>query len=208
MVAKRSKPRRKYHHGDLRRGLIDAALDVVDRDGIEALNLRDLARRLGVSPAAPYRHFADKEALVVAIVDEIVERFTVTVGRSLAEATPDPLGQYRAAGIAQVCFAAEHPAHFRVMCHSEIADRVWSGALGRGRDEIRTALHGAQARGEIASLPLDDMMLAAESLTYGLARLIADRHPAVADIDRDKARELAVAITEVIGVGLLPRASG
>src|SRR5215470_4643684 len=64
------KPARKYHHGDLRRALVDAALAIVERAGPGALSLRELARRAGVSHAAPYRHFESREALLAALATE------------------------------------------------------------------------------------------------------------------------------------------
>jgi AcrR family transcriptional regulator len=197
----RKKPRRKaparYHHGDLRRALLDAALDAIARGGLEAVNLRDLARRLGVSPAAPYRHFPDRDALLVALTGEIA--------RAQAAAPPDALSQYRAVGIAQVLFAVEHPAQFRAMFHPGVADRVVSGDLAEGHDALRAALTEAQRAGQLASLPVDDMMLAASSLTYGLARRIVDGDPAFAGLTRARAEQLAIAVTEVLGCGLAPR---
>ena len=84
-MARRSaaKPHGRYHHGELRRALIDAALAVIERDGVSALSLRDLARRLGVSHAAPAHHFADKAALLVEIAREGYERFGAALALSL-----------------------------------------------------------------------------------------------------------------------------
>lgn len=209
MAEPRKKPRRKaparYHHGDLRRALLDAALDAIARGGLEAVNLRDLARRLGVSPAAPYRHFPDRDALLVALTGEIAASFADEIARAQAAAPPDALSQYRAVGIAQVLFAVEHPAQFRAMFHPGVADRVVSGDLAEGHDALRAALTEAQRAGQLASLPVDDMMLAASSLTYGLARRIVDGDPAFAGLTRARAEQLAIAVTEVLGCGLAPR---
>lgn len=203
------KPRRKaprrYHHGDLRRALIDAALAALDDGGVDELNLRDLARRLGVSPAAPYRHFADRDALLAALADEIAAAFTAEIAQAQRAATPDALSQYRAVGIAQILFAVERPAHFRAMFHPAVAERVYAGELGRGQAQVRASLVAAQARGELAAHPVDDLMLAASTQTYGLARLIVDGHPQFAGLTRARATALATAVTEVLGQGLLPR---
>src|SRR5437764_560426 len=69
----RSKPR-AYHHGDLKAALIDSALEILRKEGLEALTLRAVARRAGVSQAAPYRHFADRRALVAAVAERGFER--------------------------------------------------------------------------------------------------------------------------------------
>ncbi|MFJ9585479.1 TetR/AcrR family transcriptional regulator [Streptomyces acidicola] len=95
-----------YHHGDLRRAILRAALDVIAADGPSALSLRDLARRAGVSHAAPAHHFKDRTGLLTAIAAEGFELLAAAV----REAT-----DLRDAGVRYVRFAREHPAHFQVM---------------------------------------------------------------------------------------------
>lgn len=163
------------------------------------------ARHLGVSPGAPYRHFADKDALLAAVADDIAARFTAELDAAQRAAPPDPLSQYRAVGIAYVTFACEHPAHFRVMSRPGLGERLVAGALGGNHEAFRAALTTAQARGEVAALPVDHLMLAAVTLTHGLAHMIVEGHPPVAGVDRAAAIRLATAVTEVLGHGLLPR---
>ncbi len=67
---KKISAKRGYHHGDLRAALLEAAREVLAKEGVEALTLREVARRAGVTHAAPYRHFADKEALLAAVATE------------------------------------------------------------------------------------------------------------------------------------------
>lgn len=74
-----------YHHGDLRRGMLEAATALVEQEGIEALSLRKLAERVGVSPPALYHHFRDKQALLCAIGEAAIERFEGEMQRGLAE---------------------------------------------------------------------------------------------------------------------------
>ena len=97
-----------YHHGDLRRTLLDTALDAVAEHGPAGLSLRDVARRAGVSHAAPTHHFADKAGLLTALAAE---------GWSLlADALAAVRGsEFREQGVAYVLFATGHPAHFAVM---------------------------------------------------------------------------------------------
>mgnify|MGYP000455702535 CR=1 FL=1 len=166
----KKKPAAKYHHGDLAQALRDAALEAIARDGAERLNLRDLARRLGVSPAAPYRHYADKEALLRAVGADIAARFQAEVARAQAEAPPDAIAQFRAIGIANVRFAVRYPAHFRVLYLPGVIDDLSAAQTA----EERAMLQQAQDRGELADLPVDDIALAAGSLVYGLSRLIVD----------------------------------
>jgi AcrR family transcriptional regulator len=109
-----------YHHGDLRAALLDAALEVLEEDGATALSLRAVARRAGVSYAAPYRHYADREALVSAIAAVGYRELAERLGAAHpAPSTPDQLTDV---AVAYVRFAVERPALFRVM-FSEPCDR-------------------------------------------------------------------------------------
>jgi len=117
-MAATSKPPRKrdrpYHHGNLRRGLLDEALATIRTDGVEGLTLREIGARLGVSRTALYRHFADKRALLAAVSTEgfrMLRERLVTAwddgGRGRAA--------FEAMGVAYVQFAIANPAHYRVM---------------------------------------------------------------------------------------------
>jgi AcrR family transcriptional regulator len=109
-----------YHHGDLRAALVDAAMAVLEESGETELSLRAVARRAGVSPAAPYRHYADREALVSAVAAvgyrELAERLTA------AHPSPSTPEQLASVAIAYVQFALERPALFRIM-FTEPCDR-------------------------------------------------------------------------------------
>jgi AcrR family transcriptional regulator len=113
--------RRPYHHGNLRAALVDPALELVEREGAEALTLRAVARAAGVSPAAPYRHFTDKRALLAAVAEEGFRLMTTAL--RAGDAGADARARFRARGLAYVGFATRHPSHFRVMFGRELADR-------------------------------------------------------------------------------------
>jgi AcrR family transcriptional regulator len=104
---------RPYHHGDLRRALVDAARRLLEAEGPTALSLRAVAREAGVSPAAPYHHFKDKSELLDAVAQEGWEMLQASMNE--AKATAQGKEQLTALGIAYVCFAREHPALYRVM---------------------------------------------------------------------------------------------
>ena len=109
-----------YHHGDLSAALLRAALELVEEGGESALSLRAVARRAGVSPAAPYRHYTDREALISAVAAVGY----VDLAERLAKAHPSPSTPEELARVATayVQFALERPALFRVM-FSEPCDR-------------------------------------------------------------------------------------
>jgi AcrR family transcriptional regulator len=104
---------RSYHHGDLRRGLVHAARKVLEAEGPAALSLRAVAREAGVSPAAPYHHFKDKNELLDAIAHDgwlLLDR-----KMSDAKSASAPAELLLSIGVAYVAFAREHPALYRVM---------------------------------------------------------------------------------------------
>jgi AcrR family transcriptional regulator len=115
-----------YHHGDLSAALVRAAMELLEESGENALSLRAVARRAGVSPAAPYRHYADREALVSAVAAvgyrELAERLTA------AHPSPSTPEQLASVAIAYVQFALERPALFRIMfgepCDHDNDERV------------------------------------------------------------------------------------
>ena len=110
----------KYHHGDLRAALLDAALAVVNEVGPQGLSMREVARRAGVSHAAPYRHFADRDELILAVVEQGFNLMQQTMQAQKAAAPDDPLNQFAASGLAYVNFAFEHPAYYRVMFSGDL----------------------------------------------------------------------------------------
>jgi AcrR family transcriptional regulator len=162
--AQQPSPRRPYHHGDLRRAVLTAALDAIAVDGPSAVSLRDLARRAGVSHAAPAHHFRDRTGLLTAIAAE---------GFGLLATALFEAANLRDAGVRYVRFAREHPAHFQVMFTPELlrADDL----------ELTTAraLAGDALRGAVSTVIPEDRGIdarlagvAAWSLAHGFATLL------------------------------------
>jgi AcrR family transcriptional regulator len=106
-----------YHHGDLRAALLKVAAAEIERVGYESLSLRELAEKLGVSRAAPYRHFADRRALLAAVAAEGFDELTA-IHRKAAGKTP--LARLVAAGRGYLAFAADQPQMFRLMFVSDL----------------------------------------------------------------------------------------
>lgn len=104
---------RPYHHGDLRRALLEAARRILEAEGPSALSLRAVAREAGVSPAAPYHHFKDKAELLDAVAEQGWEMLDRRMAEAQGEA--EPRDKLNALGIAYVCFARDNPALYRVM---------------------------------------------------------------------------------------------
>ncbi len=138
-----------YHHGDLRQALIDAALAVVERGGAEALSLRDLAESVGVSRAAPYRHFADRDDLLARVAARGFE--DLNHGYEAALAGPgDGRERLRRASEVYVDFAARRPGLFRLMFDSDLLSRdrppaVLIGPANHAYELLWRAVGGADA---------------------------------------------------------------
>jgi AcrR family transcriptional regulator len=108
-----------YHHGGLRAALVEAASQAVDAGGPEAVSLRDLAKTLGVSTAAPYRHFADRRALLSEVAARGFEQLTRDYQRVTAE-NPDPVKGQREMARLYLGLAFGHPGLFRLMFDSDL----------------------------------------------------------------------------------------
>jgi AcrR family transcriptional regulator len=199
--------KKAYHHGNLRPALVAAALKEIAKSGPEGFSLREVARRAGVSPPAVYRHFADKDALLAAVAADCWERIGAEMQAAIDATPDDALERFRATGIAYVTFAVEHPEHFRAMAVPGLFDKMSPDAKARvtaWAAAQRGSLERAQERGEIAAMPLEDVMLAASSLVHGIATQIVEGR--FGKVDLARARALAIAATGVLGAGLVPRA--
>jgi AcrR family transcriptional regulator len=207
--------RRAYHHGDLRRDLLDQALALAEEKGPAALTLREAARRAGVTEAAPYRHFRSKDALVAALAAEGFAALFQRTERSLARAGADSRARLVALGAAYVRFARDRPAHFHVMFGREIAGshgfrevresaQACFGALLREvTDAQRTgALRGRDPRGPA---------LALWSALHGLASLHVEgllERQGLAASGRRGAESLARGVVESLLAGLAAEPKG
>lgn len=158
-----------YHHGDLRRAVLDAALEVIAADGPSAISLRDLARRAGVSHAAPAHHFKDKAGLLTAIALEGNEM----LAESLAEAIDEDRAGLTDLGVRYVRFALEHPAHFEVMYRPDLYHRK-DPALLAARERTGKLLRGTvEAMSESGRVTdAGPAQLAAWSAAHGFATLV------------------------------------
>jgi AcrR family transcriptional regulator len=198
--------RQTYHHGNLREALLKAGLRAVAEDGPDGFSLRGVATRAGVTAPAVYRHFKDKDELLAAIAAECSDRMAAAVAAALAEASDNALARFRHIGIAYVQFAVEHPEHFRALTLPGVIDRLppeKRAELESAQEQQRRDIEAAQARGEIADIPVDELMLAANSLVHGLAHLIVEGQ--LGEVSPARAKELAIAATGAIGIGFIPR---
>lgn len=174
----------QHHPGDLRRALLDAALAILDQG--KDPGLRAVAREAGVSPGAPYHHFANKDLLLAAVASE---GFSSLDAALAAVSHDDPADQLSAMVFTYVRFAVEHAAHYRVMFRpglKELGDASLDAmarqtftrlvgavaAVGGPDDALRRALHGWALSHGMVLLHLDGMIASLDPSTQldGLAR--------------------------------------
>jgi AcrR family transcriptional regulator len=159
---------RPYHHGQLRRALLDAAVEEVHRVGASSVSMRNVARRAGVSHAAPVHHFGDKAGLFTAIATEGFELAVEMIAPAARSASA-----FLDGGAAYILFALDHPGHYQVMFRPDLYHPEDPG-LRAARDAAFDLLH----RSAVDSLPPEpeadaaDLALVGWSLTHGFATLL------------------------------------
>lgn len=198
----KSKP---YHHGDLRHALIEASLALIAEEGFAALTLREVARRAGVTHAAPYRHFADKEALLAAVAEEGFRAMAAQMRERMDRET-GPTQRLFACGVAYVLFAIQHPAHFRVMFGPHFTRRVDHQTLAQEGGNafgllVQSIIEGQKA-GELREGEPMPLALMSWSLVHGLASLLVDGQLQNLTAEGPTAEQLAVFQTQMLFEGL------
>jgi AcrR family transcriptional regulator len=166
-----------YHHGNLRRELLDRAAQIIAKNGIENLSLRALAQDLGVSHAAPGRHFKDKMDLLRALATEGHNKLADYVYAAADAAGPNPLERYAALGRAFVRFSLEYPAYYQAARHPEVAaqaDRELKEAYRRRMEVTADAARQAQAAGWLQDESVEDVVTFSLAAVRGVAALLSD----------------------------------
>lgn len=161
---------RSYHHGDLRSALVEAGLKALEAAPIEELSLRALAREVGVSPTAVYRHFPDKQALLGALAAEGIEQ----LGQYQQSAAANAAGNsdaFGATGRAYVRWALANPALFRLVFGQgrDVGSSIFGDNLAARllQDKALRAVHGDAAGAQ-------QLMIQAWAVVHGLAMLMLD----------------------------------
>ena len=165
---------RGYHHGDLRAAVIAAGLERLSEGDSAELGLRALAREVGVSATALYRHFPDKEALLDALADEGLRRLGARQAQAWLKAGGGRAG-FRATGVAYVRFAHDEPALFRLSFTRQMPERKSGDDEGDGGEVAYNLLRAGVKDVFADPATIDTAALHAWALVHGLAMLILDR---------------------------------
>jgi len=177
----KARPRKgAYHHGDLERALVDAAVVMIREEGVQAFTLRSVGARVGVSRTALYRHFDDKTALLARVASEGFRRLHAALAKAVATASPQHADPLQAMAAAYVRFAAVNPSHYQTMFGGFLTD--WSRypdliAHGDAAFNILVdTIRGEQERGKIGPGNPIELAEITWSLSHGIATLGVARH--------------------------------
>jgi|SRR5579863_4395133 AcrR family transcriptional regulator len=198
-LSKRKSDKKSYHHGDLHRVLIGTALQLVEENDVAALTLREVARRAGVTHAAPYHHFKNKAALLAVLAEEGYRALYTEQLQAAAKAGSDPITRLQAIGLAYVRFAIHHPGHFRVMFRSDSADWAKHPTLLEAVQlplVLLTSTAEETKRTRKLTAPPTELVLSSWSMVHGLATLWVDGplRPILGSSDPKAIEELAARV--------------
>ena len=195
-----------YHHGDLRQKIIDEALSWIERENIVSLSLRGIARRLGVSHNAPYRHFPDKESLLVAIAEIGFRQLNQALQQALNGKANNCQEKLENIGVAYIRYAVANQTYYRVMFSDLqlICDKY--PELDRISEQAFTVLLNAiEAGQEVKVFIAEDSRQLARvcwSLTHGVSMLAIDNQFTISSSDNYDLLQLAQIATKTISKGL------
>jgi AcrR family transcriptional regulator len=207
-IARKSAKKSAYHHGNLRHALLDSALALMAEGKAHELTLRSVARRAGVTHAAPYRHFPDKGALLTAVAQEGFVALATQMKARMAS-YDSPLERLNQSGVAYVLFALGHENHYRVM----FGPRERGGAefeamqlkAGDAMGVLLGAILAAQNSGAVRSGDPMKVAHACWGLTHGLAMGLIDGTFEPFGITRKEAERFTLETLGTLMNGLAPR---
>jgi AcrR family transcriptional regulator len=191
--------RDSYHHGDLKRALTSAALSLVAEKGPKGFTLTEAARRAGVSAAAPYRHFADKAALLATVAEQ---GFRDLHAELVAVPVKDPKARVIELGRAYVRWAVAHPDHYRVMFGAELSKSAHPSLAVAGEQafgDLLDAIATCQEAGIVDGQDARSVAAPLWSLVHGVASLAIGGELSAVGIEQDPDAMVAGVVARVLG---------
>lgn len=195
--------RQDYHHGNLRQALMQAASGFVAKNGPEKLSLRALAREVGVSQAAPYRHFEDKVSLLSALASEGFQRLGEKLEQAVTEANGNPIAALTGTGRAYIRFACDNPEIYRlmfVMKASEFNDEEMRSCHHDAHQILGRVIEMGLDSGVFKAYPADKIALTAWSMVHGYASLVID---GIVELNEEDPVQQLEAIAQILNSGVV-----
>jgi AcrR family transcriptional regulator len=210
-----SSKRMTYHHGDLRRQLIQTAETLIAKQGVEAISMRTLSREIGVSHTAAYRHFQDKQELLRALAQNGFAALAQRLERVAAQWRDNPLAHILAQGKAYIDFALENPSRYRIMfgpilIHNRI-EPEFNQAVRQAFTPLLSAIAQGQQRKEIRNDNVLELASMCWSLVHGFSQSIIDGQllPVLMDasggLTKKEIARLTGLVLDTVVSGLMPR---
>ncbi len=189
-------PAKKYHHGDLENALIQAGVEILSKEGIEGLSLRKVAKRVGVSYAAPYAHFKDRQSLIAAISTEGFKQLYTELDKVVSARADDPIQQLVEAAWAYAQFA---------MNNTDIFKTMFSGVLEKEKDypafveisrktfdKVVEIVRACQNAGVLRSAPPELMAVSVWGQVHGVVSLALEGQISHSVLDRFTLRDIVL----------------
>jgi AcrR family transcriptional regulator len=190
-------PRKKsYHHGDLKNALIKTGADILSREGVSALSLRKVAQKAGVSHAAPYAHFADKQALIAAISTEGYKNLYEKIAQVAGQHESNPLRRFVEVSWAYVQFALDEPDQFKVTLSGMIEkEQDYPAFVETARQTFSLVVDivaQCQQAGVLRKGAADLMAVSVWALIHGFVTLLMEHQISHSVLDRFSVREMFI----------------
>ena len=201
--------KKNYHHGDLKNALIAAGIDILATEGVHALSLRAVALRAGVSHAAPYAHYSDKQALIAAISTAGYQRLYDTLRAVGERYSGDPLRQLVEGSWAYVQFALHDPAHFKITFSGVIErEQAYPAFVEMSQQSFGLVLRiveSCQSTGILRAGPTDLLAVSVWGSVHGFVSLLLEQQISHTIRDRYSPREMLIAtLNQITLIELTP----
>jgi AcrR family transcriptional regulator len=202
--------RKTYHHGNLRMALLDAGLQIVAEEGVDAVSLRAVARRANVSHSAPYHHFATKAELLAGLAAAGFERMVAEIHAEISRLLPaEPIDQLRAIGRAYMTFANANPSVFRLMFRPELTQPsqhpVLQGAEAIAFGTLMEVIVACQQKNQLPAGDPFALAVCAWSAVHGLSTLRVEQVLQETPLGAYDWNYLLNVINDFVITGLVPR---
>ena len=187
---------KRYHHGDLKNALIKAGAEILSKEGVNGLSLRKVASKAGVSHAAPYAHFPDKQTLIAAISTEGYRRLYERLDAAVQNYRNDPRRQLVEAAWAYVGFAISDPAHFKVTFSGIIEkEKDYPAFVEMSRKSFSLVVQivaACQSAGILKPGPADVLAVSVWGLVHGIASLLIEDQISHTVLERMSVRTMLI----------------
>ena len=207
MMQAQDQTTKKYHHGNLREELLNAANELLEEHGMEGISLRAVAAKVGVSHSAPYRHFKSKMLLLSAIAQQGFEQLTQAINSAANQFPDEPENQIQAAGMAYIKLAVKAPKLSNLMFSGVLpcddAHIDLEIACNNSFGALQTIIANGQKKGIFRDMTLEELTLAAWSAVHGMAVLITAGQLQYVLEDENITSNLAYLSTKTILHGML-----